>query len=137
MNFFVSLHAYTDWGLLVLRLALGASFLAHGKLKWAMWKMKPSEKMPAPMLGILRLLSICEPLGAVGVIAGFLTQLAALGLALVMLGALNLKIRTMKVPYLVMERGGWEFELLLLAMAVSLIFGGAGAFSLDRAWLNL
>jgi putative oxidoreductase len=137
MDFFVSLHAYADWGLLVLRLALAASFLAHGRMKWSMWKMKPSGKLPASMLGILRLLSICEPLGAIGLIVGFLTQLAALGLAIVMLGALNLKIRTMKAPFMVTEKAGWEFELLLLAIAVALVFAGAGAFSLDRAWLNL
>jgi putative oxidoreductase len=136
MNAFASLHAYTDWGLLVLRLTLGATFIAHGKMKWGMWKMKPSAQLPAPMLGILRLLSICEPLGGIAVIAGFLTQLAGLGFAIVMLGALDYKIRTAKAPYMVTEKVGWEFELGLLASALVLLCTGAGAFGLDRALFN-
>jgi putative oxidoreductase len=137
MSFFAGLHDYADWGLLALRLALAGTFLAHGKAKWGMWKMQPSEKLPAPMLNILRLLSICEPLGAVALIVGFLTQLAALGLALTMLGALDLKIRKMKAPYKVMETGGWEFELLILAMCLALVLSGGGSIALDRVWLGL
>ncbi len=137
MNVFVNLHAYSDWGLLALRLVLAATFIAHGKMKWGMWKMQPSDKLPAPMLNLLRLFSICEPLGGVALIVGFLTQLAALGLTLIMLGALNLKIRTMKAPFMVTEKAGWEFELLIAGGALALIFTGAGAFALDRVWFNL
>lgn len=137
MNFFVSLHAYADWGSLALRLALAATFLAHGRSKWAMWKTQPSAQLPASMLNTLRLLSVCEPLGAAALIVGLLTQLAALGLGLTMVGALNLRIRTMKAPFMGTTTSGWEFELLILAMCVALIFSGAGTFSLDRAWLNL
>lgn len=137
MNFFVNLHAYTDWGLLALRLVLAATFIAHGRMKGAMWKMQPSDKLPASMLNILRLLSICEPLGAVALIAGFLTQLAALGLTIIMLGALDLKIRTRKVPFTVTEKVGWEYELLVAGGTFALIFTGGGAFALDRVWLNL
>ncbi|MFI5400254.1 MAG: DoxX family protein [SAR324 cluster bacterium] len=138
MSFFASLHAGQDWGLLVLRLIVGVTFLAHGRYKWGMWKQKPSEKLPASMLNIVRLLSICEPLGGAALILGFLTQLAAFGLAIIMLGAINLKIRTMKAPYMVTEeKVGWEFELLILGGAVALIFTGGGAIALDHVWFGL
>ena len=137
MNGFVSLHGYTDWGLLALRLALGAVFIAHGRMKWPMWKMKPSEQMPAPMLAILRLLSICEPLGGIAVIVGFLTQLAGLGFAIIMLGALNYKIRIAKEAFVSLDKMGWELDLLVLAGALVLLVAGAGAFGLDRIWFNL
>jgi putative oxidoreductase len=137
MNFFASLHAYSDWGLFVLRLVIGATFLAHGRAKWARWKQKPSDKLPASMLNILRLLSICEPLGGAALILGFLTQLASLGLVIIMLGAMNLKINKMKTPFMVMEKAGWEFELLILGGALALFFTGAGAFALDRLWFGL
>lgn len=137
MSFFASLHASQDWGLLVLRLVVAATFLAHGRAKWGMWKQKPSDKMPASMLNIMRLLSICEPLGGAALILGFLTQLAALGLAIIMLGALNLKIRTMKTPYMGTEKAGWEWELLILGGNVALFFAGGGAIALDHVWFGL
>jgi len=137
MNVFASLHGFTDWGLLALRLALAATFLAHGRMKFGMWKMQPNDQMSAGRINLMRLLSVCETLGAVALLVGFLTQLAALGLAIIMLGALNLKIRTMKAGFVVRDKPGWEFELLILAMAVALLFTGAGTFALDRVWFAL
>jgi putative oxidoreductase len=138
MSFFSSLHASSDWGQLVLRLILAATFLAHGRTKWAMWKMQPSDKMPASMLNIMRLLSICEPLGAVALILGFLTQLSALGLTIIMLGAINFKVRKLKAPFAVTrDKPGWEFEMIILGGTVALFFSGAGAYALDRLWFGL
>ena len=138
MSFFASLHTYSDWSLLVLRLIVAATFLAHGKTKWAMWNTKPSDQMPASMLNIMRLLSICEPLGAVALIVGFLTQLAALGLTIIMLGAINLKVNKMKAPFAVTrDKPGWEFELLIVGGTIVLFFSGAGIYALDHVWFGL
>src|SRR5689334_2569481 len=92
MTFFANLHSLSDWALLVLRLGLGVTFLVHGRQKIAMWKMQPSAQLPAGMPSIMRFLSIAETAGGLGLITGCLTQLAALGLAIVMLGAMRLKI---------------------------------------------
>ncbi len=92
MGFFFSLHQFSDFALLALRIALGAVFLTHGLGKRKLWSTQPSAQMPAGMLRNLRILSIAEPAGALGMLVGFLTQLAALGLVIAMLGALQFLI---------------------------------------------
>jgi putative oxidoreductase len=135
MQVFAQLHTLTDWGLLVLRVGLGVTFLVHGIQKRAMWKMQPSAQMPAGLLSILRLLSIAEPLGGVAVITGLLTQLAAAGFVIVMLGAINLKARQLHKSFT--GDGGWELDYALLTAAVALLILGAGRISLDRVLLGL
>jgi len=135
MQFFAQLHTLTDWGLLVLRVGIGVTFLAHGIQKRAMWKMQPSAQMPAGLLSILRLLSIAEPLGGVAAITGLLTQLASAGFVIVMLGAINLKARQLHKGFT--GDGGWELDYVLLSAAVALLILGAGRISLDRVVFGL
>jgi putative oxidoreductase len=135
MSFFVSLHQYGDFGLLALRLIIGAIFLVHGLQKRAMWKMQPSEQMPAKMISIMKLLSVCEPLGALAFFSGFLTQLASLGFVIIMCGAVNLKRNVMKKKFA--DVGGWEFDAVILGGALVIFFIGAGAFSLDRLFFGI
>ena len=135
MQFFAQLHTLTDWGLLALRLGVGVTFLVHGIQKQAMWKMQPSAQMPASLLSILRLLSIAEPLGGVAAITGFLTQLAAVGFTIIMLGAINLKARQMHRGFT--GDGGWELDYALLCAAIALGILGAGGISLDRIVFGL
>lgn len=135
MGFFSHLHHLGSWGLLLLRLGVGVTFLVHGIQKRAMWKMQPSAQMPASLLSILRLLSIAEPLGGLAVITGLLTQLAALGFVIVMLGAINLKARQLHKAFT--GDGGWELDYVLLSAAIALVFLGAGGISLDRVLLRL
>ncbi len=137
MGFFISLHQGADLGLLALRLVIGAIFLVHGLQKRPMWKMQPNDKLSAGLLNVLRLLSICEPLGGIAMVVGFLTQLAALGLGIIMLGAINLKGRTRKVPFAPRDQAGWEFDFMILGGLVALFFIGAGAYALDHVWLGL
>ncbi len=137
MEFFTFLHQFNDAGLLTLRLATGVIFLAHGMAKMSMWKMSPSEQMPKGTLNLMRFLSIVEPLGAIALIFGFLTQPATLGLGIIMLGAIYKKVREWHAPFLGMKALGWEFDLILLAVNFALYFSGAGAFALDRIFFGL
>ncbi len=137
MEFLSNLIALNDWGLLALRIALASIFIYHGSQKWAMWKMSPSEQMPAGMLFMMKLLSIVEPLGGVAVAVGFLTQIAAIGLGIIMLGAIRLKINIMKVPFFTQDNTGWEFDFLNLAVCIGLLFLGPGSISLDQLWLGI
>ncbi len=125
MAFFASLHHFSDVALLVLRLGLGAVFLSHGLGKRKLWSMQPSQQMPAGMLRNLRILSIAEPAGGLGLLVGFLTQLAALGLVIVMLGALQFLITKVHRKF-TGDNGGWEFEFMLLIVALALAILGGG-----------
>ncbi|HKZ36952.1 MAG TPA: DoxX family protein, partial [Chryseolinea sp.] len=124
MQFFLLLHQWQDFGLIVLRLAIGAIFLVHGTGKWAMWATKPSDYMSAGMLNLMRFLSIVEPLGAIAILAGFLTQLAAAGLSIIMLGAIYLKITAWKSPFSANDKLGWEFDFVIIGGAISLFLSG-------------
>jgi len=135
MGFFAHLHQLGDWALVVLRVGVGAIFLVHGTQKRAMWKMQPSPQMPASLLSLLKVLSIAEPLGALAVLSGLLTQPAAAGFCLVMLGAIRLKITQMHKGF--SGDGGWEFEFIILVAAIALVITGAGRFALDRLLFGL
>jgi putative oxidoreductase len=131
MGFLWQLHQFSDFALLALRIAVGTIFIVHGLHKRRLWKVQPSEQMPAGFLRTLRFLSIAEPAGGLGVLFGFLTQLAALGLVFVMLGALRFLITKVHRKF-TGENAGWEFEFLLLIVALALVLLGGGRFALDR-----
>ncbi len=137
MQFFATLHQGNDVALLALRIALAAIFIGHGLAKRAMWKMQPSEQMPKMMISIMKLLSVAEPLGGLAVLAGFLTQLAVLGLGIIMAGAMYLKIKKWKAPFLTVEKPGWGYDFILFLVCFALYFTGAGAFALDRMLFGL
>lgn len=118
-------------GNLALRVVIGVIFIIHGKQKMARWKTSPNEQAPAPMLNLMRTLSIAEPLGGLTLILSFLIkapifnllgQLAIIGLSLVMLGAIWLKSTKWKTPFTTLSATGWEFDLMILAGLVALFF---------------
>ena len=85
-----------------------------------MWKAQPSEQMSSGMLSLMKFLSIAEPLGALALLVGFLPRLAALGLSLVMLGAIYMKMNKWQKKF--SGDGGWEFEFLILCACLALFF---------------
>jgi putative oxidoreductase len=107
-----------DIGNFTLRMVLGIIFLVHG-LK----KLKYMEKTIYHFhidLGLPVFLpyavTFIEVIGGTLLILGILTRLACIGISLVMLGA---------IYTVTWEKGlinGYEFDLALLAMALSLIF---------------
>lgn len=135
IQFFLNAHNYGDFVFLLLRLAIGAIFLAHGLPKREMWKAAPSENMTKSMIYILRGLSVYEPLAAVAIITGFLTQFFAAGLIVVMIGAIYMKVFVWGKKF--SSDGGWEFEFILLASLIVVLCFGAGAYGLDRPLLGL
>ena len=73
--------------LLILRITTAAIFFVAAYYKIPFWSMEP-EGMSAFLLFTTRLLSIAEPLGAIAVLIGFLTRLAALGQIIILIGAI-------------------------------------------------
>lgn len=133
---------FSDWGLVILRLALGITFIIHG---WP--KLNPNGPMkgPAGVAGFFKQLGIPLPLffawvvalwetvGAVLLILGLGTRILAIGFAIDMLVAIWLaKRRMMKAAFMDQKVQGWEFEFALLAQALALLFTGAGRIALDR-----
>jgi putative oxidoreductase len=133
-----------DAAALVLRVVLGIVFFAHGAQKALGWfggfgftgtMNHFTENMGIPY--ILALLVIAaEFLGAFGLIAGFLTRIAAFGIAAVMVGAIFM----VHIPFGFFmdwsgtgQGQGFEFHLLAIAMAVALMIRGGGLWSVDRA----
>ena len=122
-------------GLVVLRLALGAVFIVHGGQKLFGMGLSGSAAMMAqmgvPAPGVIGpLLAIAEPLAGVALVLGILTRVAALGIALDMLGAIVL----VHVPNGFFVPMGIEFPMMLFAAAVALAALGPGSLSLDHAF---
>jgi putative oxidoreductase len=132
-----------DVALTMLRVVLGVVFFAHGSQKMLGWfggfgfhgtmGAFTSMGMPAP----LSFLIICtEFFGGLGLILGLLTRIASLGVAGLMVGAIFMVHlqNGFFMNWMGTQKGeGFEFHLLALAMAATLLLRGAGAFSLDRA----
>ena len=122
-----------DAGLLVLRVAIGIVFLLHGGQKLFVFGLSGVAgffgQMGAPMPGITGpLVAIVELLAGGALVIGLLTRLAALGLAIDMLGAI-LVLRLHAGFFL---PAGGEFEFTLLAANVAIAIAGAGYYSTDR-----
>ena len=138
------LATVNDNTLTLMRLILGIVFFLHGSQKMLGWFggygfsgtmqfFTGMMHMPAP-LGVL---AICaEFFGGIGLILGFLTRIAALGIAVNMMVAILL-VHMANGPFMNWagnQKGeGYEYHLLALALAIPLMVRGAGAFSVDGA----
>ena len=71
-------------------------------------------------------LGLGEVLGGLGVAFGVLTQLAALGLILIMLGAIQKKIFVWRTGFWGARGYGWHYDLMLLVMSLVVLLTGGG-----------
>lgn len=124
-----------EWGLLALRLAIGAIFIVHG---WP--KVTGARGMAAAMgggqakpvmVGVFTLQGIVEIGGGILMILGVLTQLVALAFAIIMIGAIVLKNTQWKTGFMAQQTTGWEFDLVLLAGNILLFLTGPGEIAIQ------
>jgi putative oxidoreductase len=80
--------------------------------------------------GFTIFLAVAELAGGVGVILGVLQQLAAIGLILIMLGAIQKKIAVWKTGFWGKDGFGWSYDLTLISMLLVILFTNGGKFVL-------
>jgi putative oxidoreductase len=126
------------YGLLLLRIVTGGTMFGHGAQKLFGWFGGGGIRGTAGFFGsvgfrapvVMAVLAALGETGGLLFAAGFLTPLASLGLAVVMLTAIGV-VHWSKGFW--NSAGGYEFNLLLLTVAVAVAATGPGRFSVDRA----
>src|ERR1039458_8820879 len=116
--------AYANWSLLFLRLMVALVFGTSGYSDLT----KPKERAASIEMSVpfTIFLGAAEMAGAIAVAAGVLAQWAALGLILVMLGAIYSKAVKWKTGFWGEKSMGWHYEVLLIAMNLVIVTMGAG-----------
>lgn len=133
-----------SWTPFILRLTLGLVMFPHGAQKALGWFGGPgwsgtmgyfNGSMGMPVV-VVALIILGEFLGALGLITGTLTRIAAAGLVIIQLGAVLLAHlpNGFFMNWMGTQKGeGIEYGLLAVAMALTLVITGAGRLSIDRA----
>jgi len=125
---FPQLAQFTDLGLLLLRLMVASVFVTSG------WRdvTKPEERSKSIEMsqGFTIFLGVAEIAGGLGVAFGVFTQLAAIGLILVMLGAIQKKIFVWHTGFWGEKTYGWHYDLMFVVMNLVILFTGGGQWVL-------
>jgi putative oxidoreductase len=123
------LSAGTDYALLFLRLMVALVFLNSGYGHAT--KSEERSKSIGMSKGFTMFLGVAEMAGAAGVLLGVLTQWAAAGLILIMLGAIQKKIMVWKTGFWGKDSLGWNYDLIFVSMLLVILTtaGGALAFT--------
>lgn len=127
------------WAALALRIPVGIIFAAHGAQKLFGWFggyglegtgqwMESIGLAPGYLMALLA--GSAEFFGGIALILGLLVRPFAAALAI----AMAVAIFTAHVGHgLFVAKNGYEFALALMAVAVALVFSGAGRASIDHA----
>lgn len=125
---FPQLFGLADLSLLLLRLMVAAIFVTSG------WSHVRDPKGRAQSIGMspgfTMILGAVELAGGLGVAFGVLIQLAAIGLILVMLGAIQKKIFVWHIGFWGEKNSGWHYDLMLVLMNLVIACTGGGSYVL-------
>ena len=134
---------HAAWVLGVARIVLGIIFFAHGAQKMFGWYGGPglassmrtfTEDLHLPPT-LAFLVIAGELFSGVGLIVGLFTRIAALIIALTMVGAIatvHFRFGLFLNWFGTKEGHGIEYHLLTIALALVIVVEGAGKVSLDR-----
>jgi len=119
------LHDLTHWGI---RAAIGVTFIVHSVKKfdpsWQGWliDMGLPRELQIPI-------ALAEFLGGIFLLVGILTRITASILAVITLGAIFM-IRGIEEFFI--SKGGWEWDLMILAGELTIIVAGPGRVSISH-----
>jgi len=127
---FPQLARFTDLGILLLRLMVGLVFVTSG------YSHLKDPEARAKSIGMSKgftiFVGIAEVAGSLGVAAGVLTQLAAIGLILIMLGAIYKKIFSWHTGFWGEKASGWHYDLIFILVNLVILFTNGGSYVLMR-----
>jgi putative oxidoreductase len=128
---FPQLAQFTDVALLLLRVMVGIVFITSG------WKHLQNPAARSKAIGMSKgftiFLGAAEFAGSLGVIFGILTQLAAVGLILIMLGAIQKKIFVWRTGFWGKSgSNGWSYDTILIVMNLVIVTTGGGNLISDE-----
>lgn len=128
----------SEYGALVLRLALGAMYLAHGLLKILVFTLPgtagffASQGFPA---WTAYLVVAAEILAGIALIIGFQVRLVALAGLPILFGALAVHLPNGWV--FSAPNGGWEYPAFLIVASIVQALIGAGAYAVQWPFAKL
>jgi len=119
------LHDITHWGI---RASIGAIFIVHSLKKfdpsWQEWLISigipPEMQLP---------IALAEFIGGILLVVGVLTRVTGSIFALILLGAI-VHIRWENGFFV--SQGGWEWDLVMLAVVLTIIAAGPGRISISH-----
>lgn len=115
----------SDINALIIRFILSTSFIVSSRNKAS--NIKKFAKQNGLSIPLSWFVAAAEFAGALGLFLGVLSQFAALGLMLLMIGTIRLHIFKWKSPYWA-SMGGWEYDLMLFILASVVVIHSAGKF---------
>jgi len=121
---FPQLLQFNDVALLCLRLMVAVVFFASGLQHSKDPVGRAASIGMSP--GFTRMLGWAEMVGALGVAFGIFTQVAALGLIVIMSGAIQKKLFVWHTGFWGGKTYGWHYDLLLLVMNLVILTTGGG-----------
>ena len=126
-------YSAADYGTALLRVALGAMFLAHGLLKVFVFTLPGTAGFFASVgfPSILAYIVVpAEILAGVALLIGFRTRLVAALTVPILIGAASVHFGNgwlFSAP-----KGGWEYPVYLIVAAIAQSLLGSGAYAIDK-----
>ena len=118
---------WADVALLLLRIGLFLIFFVH-----ALPKIRKTAEMAMGMgapKAIILTLCVAEMVSSVLMLCGFATNIAAIVISIIMLGAIFMKMFKWNTGFKESDKVGWELDFILLLVAVAIFLTGPGVIA--------
>src|SRR5207245_9580651 len=123
---FPQLAHFTDLGTLLLRLMVGLVFVTSG------YSHLKDPEARAKSIGMSKgftiVLGVGELAGGLVIAAGVLTQIAAIGLIVIMLGAILKKMFVWQTGFWGEKASGWNYDLVLVLIILLIHINHVGEY---------